>query len=203
MLITIEGSEFIGKSTLTDSLAEKLSYDHEVVRTYEPGGTELADDIRSLFVRQYDKEKIPVETELMLVTAARIQHVHNIINPALESNKIVVCDRYIDSTRVYQGRGLASDYIELFIGAERFPQPDITLLLTCDHDVIARRMKESHRESDNRFDKLVELQKILQDKFLALIGRYPDRIKHIDTTKLNPDEVLERALELVTIAPSS
>lgn len=200
MLITIEGSEFIGKSTLTDALAEKLSYNHDVVRTYEPGGTALADDIRSLFVREYDKEQIPIETELMLVTAARIQHVHNVINPALENDKVVICDRYIDSTRVYQGRGLDSDYIELFIGAERFPQPDITLLLTCDHDVIKRRMKESYRQKDDRFDKLFELQKILQDRFLELVDRYPDRIKHIDTTKLNADEVLARALELVTIS---
>ena len=198
MFITIEGSEFIGKSTLADSLVTELAKVHEeVIRTYEPGGTELADDIRSLFSKEYTKEQIVVETELMLVTAARIQHVHNVIAPALRANKMVVCDRYIDSTRVYQGRALESAYVELFISPDRFPQPDITLLLTCNHDVIRKRMEDSHRDKPDRFDKLVELQKVIQSRFLELIDQFPDRIKHIDTTELKPEEVLQQSLALI------
>lgn len=198
MFITIEGSEFIGKSTLAVGLFDKFSQQYQpVVRTYEPGGTELADDIRSLFVRDYPHEELTVETELMLVTAARIQHVHNVINPALRNNEVVICDRYIDSTRVYQGRGLDSSYIELFIGPERFPQPDITLLLTCNHDELIERMKNSHRDTEDRFDSLFELQKTIQSRFIELIPRFPDRIKHIDTTKLNANEVLDRAMTLI------
>ena len=197
MFITIEGSEFIGKSTLADALATELSHEYDVVRTYEPGGTELADDIRALFSKEYAKEKIVVETELMLVTAARIQHVHNVIKPALENNKIVVCDRYVDSTRVYQGRALDPAYVEVFISPERFPQPDLTLLLTCDHDVIRKRMEESHRDTPDRFDKLVDLQKVIQSRFMLLIEQFPDRIKHIDTTDLKPDEVLQQSLTLI------
>ena len=199
LFISIEGCEFIGKSTLADELAKKLSYHQEIIRTYEPGGTELADDIRSLFGKTYHHETICAETELMLVTAARIQHVHNVISPALRANKTIVCDRYVDSTRVYQGIKLDEDYIEKFLSPVKIPYPDVTLLLICDIDTIKKRMEENLRQKKDRFDELFGMQDQIQKRFLRLAKQYPRRIKIVDTSESEPREVLEYVLKILPL----
>ena len=135
----------------------------------------------------------------MLVTAARIQNVHNVIAPALRENKVVICDRYVDSTRVYQGRALSENYVEQFLNPSDFPYPDITLLLTCDCDVIKERIKENIRGKKDRFDHMVDLQKNIQEQFIKLADKFPNRIKTLDTTGLTPEQVLESALELINL----
>nr|WP_153917528.1 dTMP kinase [Pseudomonas sp. JG-B] len=131
MFITLEGPEGAGKSTNREYLAERLrSHGVEVVLTREPGGTPLAERIRELLLTP-SEEAMGVDTELLLVFAARAQHLEGVIKPALARGAVVLCDRFTDATYAYQGggRGLSSERIALL---ENFVQgdlrPDLTLV---------------------------------------------------------------------------
>ena len=101
-IYTFEGNEGCGKTTVINELAKKLTSEgHEVLITREPGGSELAEKIRNMIMKE---EKLNTSTELMLFLAARLDHFNKVILPALKENKIVLIDRFIDSTLVYQGR---------------------------------------------------------------------------------------------------
>lgn len=100
-IYTFEGNEGCGKTTVINELAKKLTSEgHEVLITREPGGSELAEKIRNIIMKE---EKLNTSTELMLFLAARLDHFNKVILPALKENKIVLIDRFIDSTLVYQG----------------------------------------------------------------------------------------------------
>lgn len=131
LFITLEGPEGAGKSTNREYLAERLrSHGVEVVLTREPGGTPLAERIRELLLTP-SEEAMGVDTELLLVFAARAQHLEGVIKPALARGAVVLCDRFTDATYAYQGggRGLSSERIALL---ENFVQgdlrPDLTLV---------------------------------------------------------------------------
>ncbi|WP_330114156.1 dTMP kinase [Pseudomonas sp. JS3066] len=131
LFITLEGPEGAGKSTNREYLAERLrSHGVEVVLTREPGGTPLAERIRELLLTP-SEEAMGVDTELLLVFAARAQHLEGLIKPALARGAVVLCDRFTDATYAYQGggRGLSSERIALL---ENFVQgdlrPDLTLV---------------------------------------------------------------------------
>lgn len=193
MFITIEGVDYVGKTELLTGLSDRLRADNRrVLTTREPGGTVLAEDIRDILTKTYTEVLNPF-AELLLITAARIQHVTVIVNPALKNGMIVLCDRYIDSTRVYQGLSVDDAYIEAF--CEEAPQPDLTILLTCDADKLVERAKvDKHAD---RYDRLATSQPALQDRFLEIAKVYDKRIKTIDTTNYDATKVVDIAETLV------
>lgn len=136
MFVAFEGGDSAGKSTQAARLAEVLESDgHTVVRTREPGGTEIGEKLRSL-VLDHGHGPIDARTEALIFAASRAAHVHQVILPALERGDVVICDRYIDSSVAYQGigRGLGADSIlDINLWAVEGLRPDLTVLLDVDH----------------------------------------------------------------------
>ena len=153
LFITFEGIDGSGKSTQIRMLADHLrAHGHEVVLTREPGGSAGAEDIRSL-VLEGDPDRWSAETEILLFTAARRDHLEKTIEPALAAGQIVLCDRFADSTRMYQGisrgdlRPVVDQLHSLMIGRE----PDLTLILDMDPaEGLARAVSSGHRRTVRR-----------------------------------------------------
>lgn len=177
MFISLEGIDGSGKSTQSAMLARALrARGHDVVQTREPGGTEGADAIRAL-VLQGDPDRWSAETELLLYNAARRDHVERLIRPSLAAGKLVICDRFANSTRVYQGlssRELrqAQDLIHAhLIGIE----PDLTVLIDMDPETALSRGL-ARKTSEDRFErKGLEFQNRMRAGFLALAREFPSR----------------------------
>src|SRR5258706_12978859 len=133
VFITFEGTEGSGKSTQIKRLAERLSgLGHEVVALREPGGTPVGEEIRHLLKHSAANHAMTPEAELLLMNAARAQLVREVVRPALAANKVVLCDRFFDSTIVYQGYGRGLDLSEvrrIVNYAVGNTLPDLTLLL--------------------------------------------------------------------------
>ena len=194
-LITFEGGEGCGKSTQVKRLADHLRASGiEVVLTREPGGTRLAELIRSLL--KDESEDPPCDrSELLLFLAARAQLVRNVIRPALAEGKWVVCDRFSDSTFAYQGygRGLPLDVLKLVNDfACGGLKPDLTLLLDVRPEVALERMRRREAATNTTADRIEQagegFHKRLRDGFLELAAEDPARIKLIDANG-TPDEV--------------
>ena len=151
--ITLEGTEGVGKTTNLQLISEEVARaGHAVITTREPGGTPLAEEIRELLlaVRQ---EAVAETTELLLMFAARAQHLDMVINPALASGQWVVCDRFTDATFAYQGggRGLDRDVIQTLEGiVQHGLQPDLTIYLDVSVEIAARRIAERNHD---RFER--------------------------------------------------
>lgn len=188
--ITIEGPEGAGKSTQLQKLAEYLeSIGATCVRTREPGGTLLAEDLRNVVKEYNGNEKVFPETELLLMEAARSQHMNVLVLPALEEGKVVICDRFSDSTLAYQGyaRNLDMDIIEklnLFASCNRVP--DLTLLMDLTpEDGFARTRKR--QETAGQFDRF-EIEKIdfhqkVRNGFLTIAKDNPNRVKVVNAAR--------------------
>jgi dTMP kinase len=183
--ISFEGIDGSGKSTQATHLAASLEADgYEVVLTREPGGSPGAEEIRAL-VLQGETDRWSAETEILLFTAARRDHMERTILPALTAGKVVICDRFADSTRMYQGlsrgdlRALVDQLHSLMIGRE----PDLTLLFDMDPDVSHTRAVE--RDSiDSRFEDFgAGLQKAMRAGFLDLAASAPERFRIIDAAR--------------------
>ncbi|MFT7140884.1 MAG: dTMP kinase [Candidatus Azotimanducaceae bacterium] len=182
LFITIEGVEGVGKSTNLAFIHSLLAAaDIPFVTTREPGGTPLAEKIRHLLLDKNNTEMADI-TELMLVFAARAQHVSMLIEPALSRGEWVVCDRFTDSTYAYQGggRNVSSDLIQsIDVVALNQYRPDITLLLDLPIEVGLERA--SQRGELDRFEReSVEFFKRVRDTFLARAKREPLRFRLID-----------------------
>lgn len=182
MFISFEGIDGSGKSTQARRLADSLrAGGHAVTLTREPGGSPGAEQIRRL-VTEGAPERWSPETELLLFTAARRDHVERVIRPALAAGGIVICDRFADSTRVYQGMARADlapaveALHDLMIGIE----PDLTFLIDLDPaEGLARSRARAAAEA--RFEDFGQgLQERLRAGFLALAARAPGRIRVID-----------------------
>ncbi|SHJ04269.1 thymidylate kinase [Shimia gijangensis] len=180
--ITFEGIDGSGKSTQIQLLAQTLaSKGYEVVLTREPGGSPGAEDIRKL-VLEGDPDRWSAETEILLFTAARRDHLERTILPALAAGKIVLCDRFADSTRMYQGlsrgdlRGVVDQLHSLMIGRE----PDLTILIDMDPATGLARAK-SRQTAEERFEDFGQaLQEQMRKGFLALAKQYADRFRIIN-----------------------
>lgn len=179
--ITFEGIDGSGKSTQSRGLVEALSGTHDVILTREPGGSDGAETIRKLLVEGEPGRWSP-ETELLLFNAARRDHLERLIEPAIADGKIVISDRFADSTRVYQGatrgdlRGLVDQLHSLMIGRE----PDLTFIVDMDPEVALRRGLARDSGEDRFEDFGIDFQHKLRAGFLQLAKDFPNRIRVID-----------------------
>ena len=181
LFISFEGIDGSGKSTQARLLAERLrAKGREVVLTREPGGSPGAEEIRAL-VLQGDPDRWSAETELLLFTAARRDHLERTIAPALARGATVICDRFADSTRMYQGlsrgdlRAVVDQLHELMIGVE----PDLTLLIDMEPRAALTRAK-ARATAEERFEDFgLDLQVRMREGFLSLAREFPDL--HIQT----------------------
>lgn len=185
ILITFEGIEGTGKSTHAKLLYEYLQgRGFDVVLTGEPGGTQIGEKIRELLLSSEYKEVSPV-TELLLYNASRVQHIQEVILPAMNKGAIVITDRFTDSTVAYQGYGRGID-LNIINSIKRIVaaglQPDITILLDLDVEVGLRRNR-----GINKTDRLeledVEFHKRVRNGYLEIATKEPERIKLIDASK--------------------
>ncbi len=195
--ITIEGGEGVGKSTNIAFVQSQLEQQGiDVIVTREPGGTPLAEEIREVLIKNRD-EKVVSETELLLMFAARAQHLYQKIVPALEKGIWVISDRFTDATYAYQsgGRGVAAEKVALL---ETFVQgvlrPDLTLLLDAPIEVGMARAK--NRGALDRFEEeQAEFFNRVRQNYLQRAAAEPDRFKVIDATQ--PLEAVQESIARV------
>ncbi|HBS49003.1 MAG TPA: dTMP kinase, partial [Rhodobacteraceae bacterium] len=182
LFVSFEGIDGSGKSTQARLLAESLrAQGREPLLTREPGGSPGAEEIRRLLL-EGDPDRWSAETECLLFTAARRDHMERTIGPALDAGRVVICDRFADSTRVYQGvtrgdlRATVDRLHDLMIGRE----PDLTLLIDMDPETgLSRALARQGAEA--RFEGMgLEMQRAMRAGFLALARDFPDRIRAID-----------------------
>jgi len=201
LFITFEGIDGAGKSTQLKLLAERLRQnDRDVTVTREPGGSTGAEEIRKLLV-EGEPDRWSAETEIMLFTAARRDHVERLISPALAEGKIVLCDRFVDSTRAYQGtddlRAMVDTLHELVIDTS----PALTFVFDMDPEAALRRA-DARMSLEDRFErKGITFQKNLRQRFRQIADAEPDRCRLIDASG-SQDEIantvwaeLKRVLE--------
>jgi dTMP kinase len=184
LFITVEGGEGVGKSTNVAFIAELLrSAGHDLIQTREPGGTELAEVIRKLLLEPR-QEPIAEMTELLLMFAARAQHLAAVIQPALAAGKWVLCDRFTDATYAYQGGGRGLD-VQLIGELEQLVQgslrPDLTLLL--DAPISVGQARASARSAPDRFEReqQVFFERVRQT-YLMRARAEPQRFRIIDAS---------------------
>ncbi len=195
--ITLEGPEGCGKSTQSKALAEALrAAGKTVLSTREPGGTRLAELIRSL-VREELEDPPVSRSETLLFLASRAQVVDKTIRPALERGEWVVCDRFSDSTFAYQGYGRGLD-VELLKKLNDFAteglKPDLTILIDVPPEVSRARLAVRQAGNDDRIESAgVDFHRRLRDGFLELAKEEPERFVVIDGTE-GVDEVREKVL---------
>ena len=180
--ISFEGIDGCGKSTQAKILSEELiACGHKILLTREPGGSDGAEEIRNLLLTG-NTDRWSAETEILLFTAARRDHLERTILPALENGLAVICDRFSDSTRVYQGvtRGDLRAIVDQLDSAMIPRQPDITVLIDLDPNIsLARAIERSNNEA--RFEDFgVEMQIKLRKGFLSLAHEFPNRFLVID-----------------------
>lgn len=195
LFITLEGPEGAGKSTNREYLAERLREQGlDVVLTREPGGTPLAERIRELLLAPSD-EAMAADTELLLVFAARAQHLAEVIRPALARGAVVLCDRFTDATYAYQGggRGLSQERIatlETFVqGALR---PDLTLVF--DLPVEVGLARAAARGRLDRFEQEGQaFFEAVRQAYLQRAGREPQRYRLLDAAQ--PLEAVQRTID--------
>ena len=188
--ITIEGGEGAGKSTMMDRLSDWLkSHGHRVVRTREPGGTNLAEKIRAILLDDRHGE-LSSQSELLLVFASRAQHLEQLIRPALARGDTVLCDRFTDASWAYQGGGrqMPDEWIatlEQMVHGDL--QPDLTLLL--DLPVEQGLKRASRRGEADRFEQeSLRFFKRVRQAYLAHAESNPKRFEIIDASG-DPDQV--------------
>jgi dTMP kinase len=180
MFITFEGGEGTGKTTLIAKIAEDLRKNHEVVTTREPGGSMIAEAIRDVILNP-KYEGVTPTTEALLLAASRAQHLDEIIIPALNQNKIVLCDRFLDSSLAYQAyaRNLGFDFVLNINAYATKHMPNLTFYIDLDPQVGMKRIE--NREKYDRLDQETkDFHQNVRKGYLEVCKRYPDRIITID-----------------------
>ncbi|HEY5600442.1 MAG TPA: dTMP kinase [Candidatus Manganitrophaceae bacterium] len=198
--ITFEGIEGSGKTTQLAILGHYLeAKGFQVIRTREPGGTKIGDAVRSLLLDAKNQE-MDAKTELFLYLASRAQHIKEVILPALDAGKIVLCDRFTDATRVYQGygRGLPMREVERIARfASEGLRPDLTFLL--DVDVKKGLARLRGRPEINRLDReALQFHESVRRGYLTLAKKHPRRIQII-RTDAGVEEVSKKIREAIDV----
>lgn len=202
LLITFEGSEACGKSTQITLLAgnlRSLGFDPLLFR--EPGGTAAGEAIRHLLQHAPEGEALTPEAELLLFAASRAQLVREKILPALEAGRVVICDRFLDSTTVYQGvaRRIPSNdtaHINAFAVGECLP--DVTILLDLDHKTSLSRMQAANRKPDRIERESPAFFEAVRQGYLNLAKENPKRVHLIDASR-SVEEIAQNVLEIVRV----
>ena len=200
LFITFEGGEGSGKSSALRLLQERLAKEgYEIVTTREPGGTPIAEEIRNVIL---DKKNVAMDrrTEALLYAASRRQHLVEKVWPALKEGKIVLCDRYLDSSLAYQGgaRGLGIDQVlavNMFATEGTFP--DLTLLFDIEPEQGLARIAANAGREVNRLDlEKIDFHRGVRATFHEIAARYPERFVIIDASK-PLDQVVEDAYQAI------
>ena len=193
--ITLEGVDGAGKSTHLSWLVNHLrSLGHTVVQTREPGGTPLGEKLRELLLH----EPMHLETEALLMFAARREHLELVIKPAIMRGDWVVCDRFTDASFAYQGggRGLSIEKLDkLENWVQEGLQPDLTLLFDLPIDVASQRMAGAARQLDRFEQEKTDFHERVRAAYLARAAQMPGRVKVIDS-RLSVDQI-QKQLELL------
>lgn len=185
LFITFEGGEGCGKSTQIAALKARLEAEgRSVVQTREPGGTALGEAIRNLLQHDDAGHGMTSEAELLLFAASRAQHVRELIEPAIAADKTVLCDRFLDSTTVYQGvaRAIDADQVgrinQFAVGSTL---PDLTILIDLSPEIGLARV---HKRSDGQLDRMeqeaIEFFQAVRQGYLALAAAEPQRFHVLD-----------------------
>jgi len=198
--ITFEGGEGAGKSSLIISLhAALIDKGLNVIQTRAPGGTEPGKVIRELLL--HPQEPVVSKAELFLYLADRAQHVEKVIKPCLEEGKVVLCDRYNDSTIAYQGaaRGFGLEKVQKLCDfASGGLQPSLTIYLDIDPEIGLERIKAATGRKDQIEQETIEFHKRIREAFHTIAKKNPHRFQIIDASKLR-EEVFEEALRLIDV----
>ena len=195
MFISFEGTEGVGKTTLIRKIYEYLvQQGQEVVLTREPGGTPMAEQIRSLLLSVNHDENMSNDTELLLMYAARAQHLKQVIVPALLAGKTVLCDRFTDASFAYQcaGRGLSREKLNVLNQNFVSHMPNVTFWLDAPIELGMSRARE--RGALDRFEqeKVTFFEKV-RAGYQELFEQSPERMKCLDATQ-SPEQVFEQAV---------
>ncbi len=179
--ITLEGGECSGKTTIIESLIKKLEeLNIEYITTREPGGIRIAEDIRNIILDVKNTEMTP-ECEALLYAASRMQHLSQKVIPAINDGKVVICDRFLDSSLVYQGyaRGLGIDKVLTINSFALDYLPGLTLFIDVTPDVALKRM--SGRNKADRLDlEAMDFHQKVYEGYQLVYKKYPERIKRVD-----------------------
>jgi dTMP kinase len=187
IFITIEGPEGAGKTTIIEMLLEKLeSEGYPIMKTREPGGIEIAEQIRSVILNK-NNTGMDGRTEALLYAAARRQHLVEKVLPAIEQGFIVLCDRFIDSSLAYQGfaRGIGMDEVySINTFAIENRMPDATLYFDIDPEIGLKRINEHKGREVNRLDlEDLEFHRKVREGYQLLSSKYSNRIIEIDASQ--------------------
>lgn len=200
MFITLEGPEGSGKTSAVKTVVKKLiEMGYDIVQTREPGGTLIAEQIRNVIL-DVNNTKLDSRAEALLYAASRRQHLVEKVWPALKEGKIVICDRFLDSSLAYQGgaRGLGIESvlnINMFATEGTFP--DLTLLFDLDPELGLERITANKNREINRLDlEKLEFHNRVRQTFLELAKRWPERYVIIDASK-SMEEVAEATYKAI------
>ncbi|MBD8028484.1 dTMP kinase [Ureibacillus sp. Re31] len=201
LFITFEGPEGAGKTTILTKIVERLQQlNIDILATREPGGIEIAEKIREVILNP-DHTAMDERTEALLYAAARSQHFFEKVEPAIKKGKLVLCDRFIDSSLAYQGyaRGIGIDEVlainEFAIGKR---MPDLTILFDLDPQVGLARIHSHNEREVNRLDvESLSFHEKVREGYQLLVKRYPNRIKVVNANQ-PVDKVVEEVWHLLS-----
>lgn len=194
--ITLEGPEGSGKTTIVKMIEKYLSENNiEYISTREPGGINISEQIRDVILNK-DNVAMDPRTEALLYVASRRQHLAERVIPAIKEGKVVICDRFIDSSLAYQGyaRGIGIDEVMAIneFAIDGF-MPDLTLYLDIEPEVGLKRISKNNEREVNRLDlEALDFHKKVREGYFKLLERYPNRIK-----KINANQPVDKVFEEV------
>ena len=197
--ITFEGGDGTGKTTLIERLAKDLeSQGYSILKSREPGGSRISEQIRNVILN-IENTEMDYMTEALLYAASRRQHLQEVIKPAINNGKIVILDRYVDSSLAYQGyaRGIGIDKVYAInnYAIDGF-FPDLTIYIDVAPEIGISRIKNNHRDMDRLDLEKIEFHKKVREGYLKVSQMFPERIKVVDGNK-TIDEIYSEVKKIV------